>query len=47
MKVLLSAVFMEAKDGDQYGRKDTRVIDGLETMEASENGHIGIWASSL
>lgn len=36
---------MEGGDGDPRGRKDTRVIDVLETTEAPENGHIGIMVS--
>lgn len=29
-------------DEDSCGSKDTRVVDVLETGEASENGHVGI-----
>jgi len=43
-KVLLSAISVEAEDGDPCGSKDARVIGVLETTEAPENGHIGIMA---
>ena len=44
-KVLWSAVSVEVGDGDPRGSKDARVMDVLETMEAPENGHVGIRAS--
>lgn len=36
---------LEVGSGDPYGNKDRRVSDVLETMEAPENGHVGIRAS--
>lgn len=41
-KVLQSAVPLEVGGEDSCGSKDTRVVDVLETVEASENGHVGI-----
>lgn len=38
-KVLQSAVSLEVGGEDSCGSKDTRVVDVLETVEASENGH--------
>lgn len=35
---------MEVGDGDPSGSKDTRAFNVIETTEAPENGHIGIWA---
>lgn len=43
-KVLQSALSLEVRDGDPCGSKDTRAVDVLETMEASENCHVGIRA---
>ena len=43
-EVLRSAISVEVGDGDPCGSKDARVIDVLETMEAPDNGHIGIRA---
>lgn len=39
-QVLQCAVSMEAGDGDPCGSTATRVIDVLETMKATENGHV-------
>lgn len=36
---------MKVDDGDPCSSKGTRVIDGIETTEALENGHIGIRTS--
>ncbi|KAK4823326.1 hypothetical protein QYF61_000928 [Mycteria americana] len=44
-KVLQTAVSVELGDGEPRGSKDTGVIDVLETMEAPENGDVGIRAS--
>lgn len=41
-KVLWSPVSVEVRDEDPCGSKDAKVIGTLETMEASENGHVGI-----
>lgn len=38
---------MEVGDGDPCGSKDTRVIGVLETIEAPENGRVGLKASPL
>lgn len=46
-KVLQSAMSMEVGDGDPCCSKDTRVVDVLETTEASENGHRRIRAFPL
>ncbi|XP_068277215.1 Holliday junction recognition protein [Nyctibius grandis] len=43
---LQSATSVEVGDGEPCGSKDTMVIDGLEAVEAPENGHVGIRASS-
>lgn len=45
-EVLQSAISVEVEDGDPCGSKDARVIDVLETTEASEKSHTGIRASS-
>ncbi|KAK4827657.1 hypothetical protein QYF61_020429 [Mycteria americana] len=45
-EVLWSAISVEVGDGDPCSSKDTRVMNVLETTEATENGHIGITASS-
>ncbi|KAK4822638.1 hypothetical protein QYF61_018590 [Mycteria americana] len=44
-KVLWSAVSVEIGDGHPCGSKDERVMDVFETLEAPENGHVGIRAS--
>lgn len=44
-EILWSAVSVEVGDEDPCNSKDTRAIDVLETMEISENSHIGIRAS--
>lgn len=36
---------LEIGDGDPHGNKDTSISDILETMEAPENGRVGIRAS--
>lgn len=36
---------VEVGDGDPSGSKDTRAFNVIETTEAPENGHTGIWAS--
>ncbi|GAB0207696.1 hypothetical protein GRJ2_003235300 [Grus japonensis] len=46
-EVLRSAISGVVGDGEPCDSKDTRVIDGLETMEAPENGYVGIRASPL
>lgn len=46
-KVLQSAFSLKVGDGDPCGSKDTMVVDVLETVEASENCHVGIRAFPL
>jgi len=36
---------VEVWDGDPHGSEDTRLKDVVETIEAPENGHVGIRAS--
>ena len=44
-EVLRSAISLEIRDGDPCSSRDARVIDVLESMEAPEDGHIGIRSS--
>lgn len=36
---------VEVEDGVPSGSKDTRAFNVIQTTEAPENGHTGIWAS--
>ncbi|PKU49574.1 rna-directed dna polymerase from mobile element jockey-like [Limosa lapponica baueri] len=44
-KVPWSADSVQTGDGDSCSSRDMRVIDGLETMTAPENGQMGVKAS--
>lgn len=42
IKVLWAALSVEERYGDLCNRKDTRVVDVLETTEVLENSHTGL-----
>lgn len=44
-EILWSDVSVQVGDGGPRSSKDARVTDELETMEAPENGHVGIRVS--
>ncbi|PKU44939.1 hephaestin-like protein 1 [Limosa lapponica baueri] len=44
-EVLWSVVSVEVGDGDPCSSENAKIIDVLESKEASENGHVGIRAS--
>ncbi|KAJ7395572.1 hephaestin-like protein 1 [Pitangus sulphuratus] len=45
-EVFPCAVLVESGDGDQCSSKNTRLIEGMETVKVPENSHAGTEASS-